>query len=515
MPYKRFHIETKLAHSNKQHYPFYPEVDRLGLARTILKEAYHCGLKLFRQEYRRALASRPCIYGVFETDFLASDFLKDFFKIIKGYAKNIFKSSLKDCLNDEQTWKNLNGKYGGFTPQREKCVGCMRCVQEYPNACNVKRNPDFYEGDSYWVSSGLSATPLSTVLYEASTGKIPVKGMGYKGPFSGPGWDSIWTDMSEIVRPTRDGVYGREFISTAVDIGRKPMHLTFDENGNTIQKSNVVEIPIPIIFDYLPLNNESIKNSVEKAAQELGTFFIARQQNLEEIVDNAIPLITKDNINESREAISNARIIEYDASDFNETAKIIERIKKYNSQAPISARVQACSGIEEKALTLAREVDILHLCADYHGDEYKNGYDENPRFIKDVLRSVHSRLVEEGIRDEVTIIASGGIILAEHVPKAIICGADAVAIDTPILAALEQKFKGEYRNQNDEFVAHEIDVDLGKQRLVNLMASWHDQLIEILSAMGMRDVRRLRGDVGRAMFYEELEKEAFEDIKWV
>jgi hypothetical protein len=30
--------------------------------------------------------------------------------------------------------------------------------------------------------------------------------------------------------------------------------------------------------------------------------------------------------------------------------------------------------------------------------------------------------------------------------------------------------------------------------------------------MGMRDVRRLRGDVGRAMFNEDLEKEAFSDI---
>jgi hypothetical protein len=30
--------------------------------------------------------------------------------------------------------------------------------------------------------------------------------------------------------------------------------------------------------------------------------------------------------------------------------------------------------------------------------------------------------------------------------------------------------------------------------------------------MGIRDVRRLRGDVGRAMFNEELEKEAFADI---
>jgi len=30
-----------------------------------------------------------------------------------------------------------------------------------------------------------------------------------------------------------------------------------------------------------------------------------------------------------------------------------------------------------------------------------------------------------------------------------------------------------------------------------------------MGAMGMREARRLRGDVGRAMFFEELEEEIF------
>jgi len=48
---------------------------------------------------------------------------------------------------------------------------------------------------------------------------------------------------------------------------------------------------------------------------------------------------------------------------------------------------------------------------------------------------------------------------------------------------------------------------------VNLMNAWRDQLLEILGAMGMREVRRLRGDVGRAIFQDEAEREAFADIK--
>ena len=58
----------------------------------------------------------------------------------------------------------------------------------------------------------------------------------------------------------------------------------------------------------------------------------------------------------------------------------------------------------------------------------------------------------------------------------------------------------------------EIDFEYGVSRMRNLIAAWHLQLIEVMGAMGMRDSRRLRGDVGRAMFFEELEEEVFGPI---
>jgi tRNA G26 N,N-dimethylase Trm1 len=45
--------------------------------------------------------------------------------------------------------------------------------------------------------------------------------------------------------------------------------------------------------------------------------------------------------------------------------------------------------------------------------------------------------------------------------------------------------------------------------MINLMGAWHNQLIEVLGAMGIREVRRLRGETGRAIFLEDIEKEAF------
>jgi hypothetical protein len=59
---------------------------------------------------------------------------------------------------------------------------------------------------------------------------------------------------------------------------------------------------------------------------------------------------------------------------------------------------------------------------------------------------------------------------------------------------------------------NEIDPEWGAQRIMNLVGAWRDQLLEVMGAMGIREVRRLRGEVGRAMFQDELEAEIFAPI---
>ena len=161
---------------------------------------------------------------------------------------------------------------------------------------------------------------------------------------------------------------------------------------------------------------------------------------------------------------------------------------------------------------------VLHLCADQHGRERNVA---KPRYLKDTLREIHTRLVSGGLRDEVTLIAAGGIALAEHMAKAIICGADLVAVDTPLLIALGCRLCGRPHPNNEkggqihEECPANIDAsgaDYAFHRMVNLMGAWHSQLIEVLGAMGIREVRRLRGEVGRAIFMEDIEKEAFGDL---
>ena len=69
-------------------------------------------------------------------------------------------------------------------------------------------------------------------------------------------------------------------------------------------------------------------------------------------------------------------------------------------------------------------------------------------------------------------------------------------------------------NHQDHCPADSNDLEAGyaSQRMVNLMGAWHSQLIEVLGAMGIREVRRLRGEVGRAIFKEDAEREAFGDL---
>jgi len=453
--YRRFKIESRPA---PHVYPIPNRFDvrarKIRLAAMLMHEAFE-----YRFE-KEVVLSRPCIYGVF------------------------------------------SGHFGGFKPLKHKCVGCMRCVQEYPHIMTVKPSEAYKKlGDSFWTPE-----MVYTVWNEASTGKIPVKGMGYKGAFGGEGFDGIWTDMSEIVRPTRDGVYGREYISTCVDVGRKPTSIDLD---NVIETPRTMEIPLPIIFDELPngTDNDDVQTAVALAAGKVGTLDVARETRLGRPgPENLLPLIDEEGIQDYEE--KQPSILEFDAEKPSVLRKLLTRFDR----SIIIGRLPLREDSGQVASELARQgVHGLHLYADYHGRDYSR----DPRHISTALRDVHQQLVRDGLRDQVTIIASGGITLAEHVPKAIICGADLVGIDTTILVALQAEFLGETRNRaNCGLRPRRINPEWGAQRLVNLMGVWHDQLIEILGAMGMRDVRRLRGDIGRSMMDSELREQSFKGIAW-
>ncbi|MHB1011424.1 MAG: glutamate synthase-related protein [Desulfobacteria bacterium] len=396
----------------------------------------------------------------------------------------------------------------GYLDYIYQCKGCLNCVQNCTkNILTRVVNPEYLRlGDSYYTPDLILST-----WYQAETGKIPVSGSGYGGPFSGPGFDSMWTDMSEIVRPTRDGIHGREYISTSVDIGRKLPYLSFAGGQLNVDPPPLVETPLPVIFDRIPRqwNRGAVPAAVAAAAAEIGTLAILEEADIREneasMSGHGIPLLATPLAEPKRSCASAPFVMIPDGPDAIATQGTLKR----DSSAKIVAiRIAASPAVAGRVADLARDgAEVIHLVFDSHGMERGAS---RPRPMRDALRDTHATLVRQGIRDEVTLIASGGIAAAEHVAKAILCGADLVAIDIPLILALECRLCGECRRgQPCPIALEEIDAGFGVRRIVNLMAAWHSQLLEMLGAMGIREIRRLRGETGRCMFFEDLERDTF------
>jgi hypothetical protein len=460
--YERYHIEARPA-PDIVPWPsrFKVKVGKAGLARLLVKE-------LIQYRGNRDVAlSRPCMYGVFA------------------------------------------GPVGGFAPREEQCVGCLRCTTQHPEFVEIRPNPERQRlGDSYFTFRHVDA-----LAYEAATGSIPVKGAGYRGEFGGQGWDGMWTDMSEIVRPTRDGIHGREFISTVVDIGRKPSFLTFGNGSGPRQPLGILpetfSLPVPFLFDAPPdgIQSATLHQIVAQAAAQIDSLFILP---LSDILarrlagPHIVPLVDPVHSDQLVDLPFQPRLIEMDSWDEG----LFRRLAELFPQAMVAVRRPF--GADSELLRLADQgVSVFHLTADYHGRS------ANGSFITELIRAAHKSFVEAGRRDEVTLLGSGGIIAAEHVPKAIILGLDAVVLDTPLLVALQGRFEGEFASSVSGhcLLPNNLPLEWGVQRLQNMAATWRDQLLEILGAMGLREVRRLRGEIGRAMFQTDLEREAFAGIE--
>lgn len=393
------------------------------------------------------------------------------------------------------------------------CMGCFSCVQNCTKGLlGLSINP-VYEGlgNAYWTPEIIRTTWL-----QAETAKIPVSGAGYRGPFAGHGFDSMWTDMSEIVRPTRDGIHGREYISTAVDIGRKRSHLSFvngDSNGND---SPLICIQMPLIID-LPSHLHTLPDLervlVETAARtDLITIVDAEKWPIEGIEgDGLLPHIGfylhPDGPGIEDDVLGKTRLVEI--PDGNDVEQRIEKIKARHPHMVVAIRVELNATGVHRAIELASgdDIEVVHVVADLNGNEIDA---KEPRFVKDMIREIHTALIDNGKRDQVTLIAGGGIALAEHMAKAVICGADLVSVNLPLLIAIECRLCSSCKKGTTcPAQLEKIDPAHGIGRTTNLVAAWHDQLIEMMGAMGMREARRLRGDVGRAMFFEDLEEESF------
>jgi glutamate synthase domain-containing protein 2 len=185
--------------------------------------------------------------------------------------------------------------------------------------------------------------------------------------------------------------------------------------------------------------------------------------------------------------------------------KHIDWVRSINPQALVAVKVSTPTDIDMVAVgSYHAGAHVLQVDGGYGGTgaapEIAKKNIAMP--IELALPRVHRFLEQEGLRDELVIMASGGIRTADDLAKAIALGADGGVLGTTELVALGCTRCGNCERgrgcpfgltTTDPELSQLVDPDWGAQRIGRLYAAFQLRLRDILRGLGLSSVRALRG----------------------